>query len=254
MTQPNHIPLRELYVSDDAASALAAEAQKLPGWTLDAAQAGELTLLMTGGFAPLRGYMSESDWCAVQDGAVQPWPVPLALNVGADFPDSVQPGDDIALRDMECEVLAVMSVTDRWLAGGEVRLGGKVKGLRRPASGTPNSLRALFRDRGCARVLAVQPSHADQVAAAARLARQMGAALLIQPLPGVAVEAPPEAIIAPLPVAPPQGPRALLWQGLVARNHGATHVVPGDDAAAQDLYRRHQDDIGARMVAPDGIL
>ncbi|WP_347140130.1 transcription antiterminator BlgG [Paracoccus sp. SSK6] len=254
MTQPHHIPLRELYVSDAAASALAAEAEKLPGWTLDAVQAGELTLLMTGGFAPLRGYMSESDWRAVQDGAVQPWPVPLALNVGADFPDNVQPGDDIALRDKEGEVLAVMSVTDRWLADGEVRLGGKVKGLRRPAGETPNSLRALSRDRGCERVLAVQPGHADQIAAAARLARQMEAALLVQPLPGVAVEAPPEAIIAPLPVVPPHGPRALLWQGLVARNHGATHVVLGGDAAAQDLYRRHQDEIGARMVVPDGIL
>ncbi|MCZ0962800.1 transcription antiterminator BlgG [Paracoccus benzoatiresistens] len=253
MTHSHHMPLRELYVSDDAASALRAEALKLPGWRLDASQTGALTLLMNGGFAPLRGYMSEADHRAAQDREDGPWPVPLALQVGADFAGDVQPGCDIALRDADEEVLAVMSVTDKW--GDPVLLGGKVKGLRRPAGGeTPNSLRALFRERGCTRVLAVQPDHADRVAPAARLARQMDAALLIQPLPGVAVDLPAGAVLAPLPVIPPPGPRSVLWQGLVARNHGATHVVPGGDPEAWDLYRRHQDRIGAQMVVPEGTL
>ena len=253
MTHPHHLPLRELYVSDDAASALRAEARKLPGWTLDPGQLAELTLLMNGGFTPLRGYMPEAEYRTVADGGEGSWPVPLALRVGADLAATVQPGDDIALRDAGGEALAVMSVTDRW--GDPVLLGGKVKGLRRPAGGeTPNSLRALFRERGIDRVLAVQPGHADQIAAAARLARQMDAALLVQPLPGVAVDPPADAILSPLPVAPPPGPRSVLWQGLVARNHGATHVVLDGDSAARELYRRHQDSIGAQMVVPEGTL
>ncbi|WP_207101843.1 transcription antiterminator BlgG [Paracoccus shandongensis] len=232
MTHPHHIPLRELYVSDDAASALRAEAQKLPAWTLDADQQAELALLMNGGFTPLRGFMSEADWHAAERGEGS-WPVPLALRVGADFAGGVQPGDDIALRDAGGEVLAVMSVTDRW--GDPVLLGGKVKGLRRPPGATPNDLRALFRDRGTARVLAVQPRHPDQVAPAARLAAQLDALLLIQPWPGVAIDPPAGAVLSPLPVAPPPGPRSALWQGLVARNHGATHVVLDGDAAAREL-------------------
>lgn len=252
MTHPHDMPLRELYVSDDAASALRAEARKLPGLTLDADQQAELALLMNGGFAPLRGYMSEAEYRAVAGGGEGSWPVPLALQVGADLADSVQPGDDLALRDAAGEALAVMSVTDRW--GDPVLLGGKVKGLRRPAGETPNSLRALFRDRGCARVLAVQPRRPGQVAPAARLAAQLEALLLVQPWPGVVIDPPPGAILSPLPVAPPPGPRSVLWQGLVARNHGATHVVLDGDAADRDLYRRHQDGIGAQMVVLDGNL
>ena len=74
----HQMPIRELYVSPDAATALLAEAASLPAWTLDARQAGELALLMNGGFAPLRGYMTEAEYRAVPDGA---WPVPLALQV-----------------------------------------------------------------------------------------------------------------------------------------------------------------------------
>lgn len=253
MTHPHHLPMRELYVSEAAAGALRAEARKLPAWTLDAEQTGELSLLLNGGFAPLRGFMPEADWRAARYGGDAPWPVPLALRVGADFADRARPGDDIALRDAGGEVLAVMSVTDRW--GDPALLGGKVKGLRRPSGlGAPNDLRALFRDRDSARVLAIQPRRPDQVAPAARLAARLDALLLVQPLPGVAVEPPAGAVLAPLPVMPPPGPRSVLWQGLVARNHGATHVVLDGDAAARELYRRHQDGIGAQMVVPEGIL
>ncbi len=239
--------IRELYVSPDAARALLAEAARLPAWTLDPRQAGELALLMTGGFAPLRGYMTEAQYRAVPDG---PWPVPLALRVTADFAARVQPGDDIALRD-EGGVVAVMSVTDAW--GDPVLLGGKVKGLRRADGMTPNALRGLFRDRGAERVLAVQPDGPGQVAAAAGLAQELDAALLIQALPNVAVDAPAGAVLAPLPVAPPADPMAALWQALVARNHGATHLML-PDAAARALCRAHRDRIGIRVVDPDGTL
>lgn len=249
MTQAHQMPVPELYVSAEAAAALQAGAARLPAWRLDSHQAGELGLLMNGGFAPLRGYMTRADHDVVAQGAVLPWPAPLALQVDADFAARVQPGDDIALRDRHGE-LAVMSVTDAW--GDPVLLGGKVKGLRRPAGAmTPNHLRALFRDRGADRVLAVQPRRQDQVAPAVRLASQLDAVLLIQPLPGTVIDPPAAAIVAPLAVPPPSGPRALLWQGLVARNHGATHVVLEGDAAARDLYRLQQDGIGTRMVVQD---
>ncbi|MDQ1899858.1 transcription antiterminator BlgG [Paracoccus sp. WLY502] len=240
--------IRELYVSPEAAGALLADSARLPAWTLDARQAGDLALLMNGAYAPLRGYMTQADHDAVQGGAVSPWPVPLALQVDADFAARVQPGDDIALRD-DGGVVAVMSVTDAW--GDPALLGGKVKGLRRPVVGsmTPNALRTLFADRGKARVLGVQPDRPEQIAPALRAARDLDALLLIQPLPGVAVDAPTDAVLSPLPVAPPTGPRAALWQALVARNHGATHLMLFD-AAGRELYRPHEVSIGVRMVEP----
>ncbi|WEF23557.1 hypothetical protein [Paracoccus sp. S3-43] len=251
MTHPHLSPVRELYVSPDAAAALLAEAGKLPAWRLEGRQAGDLALLMNGGFFPLRGYMTQADHHAVPEAG---WPAPLALQVTAHFAARIQPGDDIALCD-EDGVAAVMSVTDAW--GDPVLLGGKVKGLRRLGQGpTPNALRALFRDRGADRVLAVQPDRPDQVAPAARLARDLNAALLIQPLPGVVADVPDGAILAPLPVAPPAGPQGAQWQGqwqwqgMVARNHGATHLMLFD-AAARDGYRPHQDRIGVRMIGPD---
>ena len=247
MTHPHQTPVRELYVSPDAATALRTEAEKLPAWPLDARQRGELALLMNGGFAPLRGYMSQAEYLAVPDGA---WPVPLVLQVSADFSAGVQPGDDIALRD-EGGVLAVMSVTDAW--GDPVLLGGRVKGLRRPNGMTPNDVRALWREGGIDRVLAVQLDHADRVAPAARLAQDLDAALLVQPVAGVAVDAPAGAILAPLPMTVPTGLQAVLWQGMVARNFGATHLLLSDPAA-QDIFRPHQDRIGVRMVVPGGTF
>lgn len=254
MTHPNHLPLRELFVSDDAAAALRADAARLPVWTLQGEQAGELGLLMTGGMAPLRGYMSQAEWRAVADGQGGAWPVPLALRVTAPFAAQVQPGQDIALDDGG-GVLAVMSVTDHWAEGEGVLLGGKVKGLRRPGTDlAPNRLRSLFRERGVDRVLAIQPDDAAQVGPAARLAARMGAVLLVQPAPGLTVDAPAGAVLSPLAVTPPQGAGAVLWRGLVARNHGATHVVLGGDPRERDLYRRHQDGIGAQMVAAEEMF
>lgn len=250
MTHSHHAPVRELYVSADAATALLAEAEKLRCHTLDTRQASELTLLMNGGFAPLRGYMTQADFDAVGAGAVSPWPVPLALSVGDALARMVQPGDDIALRDADGGVLAVLSVTDAW--GSPTLLGGKVKGLRRPADDvSPNHLRALFRDRGADRVLAVQAGHADHVGAAAVLARRLDALLMVQALPGVAVTVPDAAVLVPLPVSPPPGAQASLWQGLLARNFGATHLMLTDPAALL-AYRAQGDHIG--VAAVDGNL
>lgn len=249
MTHPHHAPVRELFVSAEAASALRAEAARLPGWTLDPQQAGELALLLNGGFAPLRGYMTEADFAAAAVvGAVAPWPVPLALRVDADFAARVAPGDDIALRDAAGQALAVMSVTDRW--GDPAFLGGKVKGLHRAGGVTPNDTRAALRDRAAVRVLAVQPRHREEIAPAVAVARAIDAALLVQPWPGVTVAAPADALVAPLPAAPPPGPRAALWAALVARNHGATHVVAPGDPAARALLRHHAGHVGISVAIP----
>ena len=253
MIPDHHRPVPELFVSPEAIRALQEDAARLRAWTLEAGQAGELALLLTGGCAPLRGYMTQAQHDDILGGAVPPWPAPLALTVDEAFGQDIAPGQDIALCDREKRVLAVMSVTDRW-GCGPVRLGGRVKGLRRPDHPGPNAMRALWRDRGAARVLAVvlavQPQDGAAIRAAAGLARGLDAALLIQPAPGVQVDPPEGAVVAPLPVSPPEGPHRLVWQGAVARNFGATHLLVAEGGAARDLLDRHRAVIGVQPVLP----
>ena len=82
---------------------LPAELADWPACTLDEAQLGDLELLTTGAFAPLRGFMDAADaaWVAERglliDGT--PWPVPVTLEVPADaIPADTRHVDSFALR------------------------------------------------------------------------------------------------------------------------------------------------------------
>lgn len=233
MIAPHHRPVPELFVSPEATRALQEDAVRLPSWRMDTGQEGELALLLSGGCAPLRGYMTQAQHGSILAGEILPWPVPLSLMVDDGFGKSAVPGGDIVLVNGKGAALAVMSVTDRWVQGG-VLLGGRVKGLHRSGHPGPNALRDLWRRRNAARVLAVQPGQGTGIGAAVDLARRMEAELLIQPLPGLCPDMPQDAAVAPLPMAPPDGARGLLWQQAVARNFGATHLLH-DDGELCDL-------------------
>ena len=117
--QPNLAPVPELYVSYDSAQKLKAEAAELPSWDLTPRQICDLELLMNGGFNPLKGFLSEEDYTSVvenmrlADGTL--WPMPITLDVSQEFADSVEPGQDIALRDQEGVILAILSIGDKYL-------------------------------------------------------------------------------------------------------------------------------------------
>ncbi len=262
---PHHQPIRALLVSPEAGQKLRAEAARMAAWDLTPRQSADLGLLIGGGFFPLRGFLTQADYDSVlagmrlASGAL--WPMPLALEVDADFAARVEPGEDIALRSPGGAVMAILSVTDKWSpdgaegadlpgAAGPICLGGPVKGLQvkglqveglegaglegaGDAHPGPNAWRARFRAQGCERVLACDPADA---AAAARLAGELGAELLT-------VGAEPRHA----------GPREALWQALVRRNHGATHLLLPADPAAQALLRQYRDEIGLELVeAGDG--
>ncbi|MDT1062949.1 bifunctional sulfate adenylyltransferase/adenylylsulfate kinase [Paracoccus sp. CPCC 101403] len=324
MTQPNHAPVPELYVSPEAAESLKHEAGKLPSWDLTLRQVCDLELLMNGGFLPLRGFLTQADY----DGVVSDmrlasgllWPMPVTLDVSQDFADRIEPGDDIALRDAEGVVLAILSVTDKWTpdkslearmvygaddpahpavhylhhVAGPVYLGGRVKGLQEPTHydfrghrNTPNELRAHFRKLGWRRVVAFQtrnPLHRAHQELTFRAAREAQANLLIHPVVGMTKPGDVdhftrvrcyEAVLDKYPHATTHlsllnlamrmgGPREAVWHGIIRRNHGLTHMIVGRDHAgpgknsqgqdfygaydAQELFRRHQDEIGIEMV------
>lgn len=225
MTNSNQTPIPELYVSAEAAAALKDDAGHMPSWDLTPRQICDLELLMNGGFNPLKGFLTEADYDGVVNdmrlasGAL--WPMPITLDVSEKFADGLAPGTDIALRDQEGVILAIMSVTDKWVpnkaveaekvfgaddlahpavnylhnTAGPVYLGGPVKGLQAPTHydfrarrNTPNELRAFFKKLGWTRVVAFQtrnPLHRAHQELTFRAAREAQANLLIHPVVGM---------------------------------------------------------------------
>ncbi|MFN7223359.1 MAG: bifunctional sulfate adenylyltransferase/adenylylsulfate kinase [Paracoccaceae bacterium] len=225
MSLPNLAPVPELYVSYDSAQKLKVEAGNLPSWDMTPRQICDLELLMNGGFNPLKGFMSEADYDGVvanmrtASGAL--FPIPITLDVTEKFADTVEPGQDIALRDQEGVILAILSVTDKWepnkaleaanvfgaddLAhpavnylhnqAGKIYLGGPITGIQQPVHydfkgrrDTPNELRAFFRKMGWRKVVAFQtrnPLHRAHQELTFRAAREAQANLLIHPVVGM---------------------------------------------------------------------
>ncbi|MGB5870333.1 MAG: bifunctional sulfate adenylyltransferase/adenylylsulfate kinase [Albidovulum sp.] len=225
MAQSNLAPIPELYVSYDSALKLKAEAGDLPSWDLTARQICDLELLMNGGFFPLKGFQGEADYNSVvehmrtADGAL--WPMPITLDVTEKFAEGIAPGQDIALRDQEGVILAILSITDKWQpnkareaelvygaddlahpavnylhnTAGPIYLGGPVTGIQQPVHydfrarrDTPNELRAYFRKVGWNKIVAFQtrnPLHRAHQELTFRAAKEAQANLLIHPVVGM---------------------------------------------------------------------
>ena len=223
--QKNLAPVPELYVSYDSVQKIKMEAAELVSWDLTPRQICDLELLMNGGFNPLKGFLSQADYnCVVEnmrlaDDAL--WPIPITLDVSQGFADSVELGQDIALRDQEGVILATITVTDSWLPNkareaemvfgsddlahpavnylhnqaGAVYLGGPVTGIQQPVHydfrgrrDTPNELRTYFHKMGWRRVVAFQtrnPLHRAHQELTFRAAKEAQANLLIHPVVGM---------------------------------------------------------------------
>ena len=180
---------------------------------------------MNGGFNPLKGFMGQADYDSVVQtmrlttGAL--FPIPITLDVTEGFADSVEPGQDIALRDAEGVILAILSVTDKWVPNkaveaelvfgaddlahpavnylhnqaGKVYLGGPITGIQQPVHydfkgrrDTPNEMRAFFRKMGWRKVVAFQtrnPLHRAHQELTFRAAREAQANLIIHPVVGM---------------------------------------------------------------------
>ena len=225
MTLSSRAPIPELYVSHESALKLKHEAGTLPSWDMSPRQVCDLELLMNGGFYPLKGFQSQADYDGVvadmrtADGTL--WPIPITLDVSEKFAETVAPGQDIALRDQEGVILAILSVTDKWVPNkeleaervfgaddlahpavnylhnqaGAVYLGGPITGIQQPVHydfkarrDTPNELRAFFRKVGWNKVVAFQtrnPLHRAHQELTFRAAKESQANLLIHPVVGM---------------------------------------------------------------------
>ncbi len=204
---------------------LKTRARDLPSWNLTPRQVCDLELLLNGGFSPLRGFLTKADYESVvqtmrlADGTV--WPIPVMLDVDAQFADALHRGGEVVLRDPEGAPLALLRVEEVWQydrqaeaqqvygsldpshpgvrhtlrEANPVYLGGRVLGIELPAHfdfsslrHTPRALRAEFASRGWRRVVAFQtrnPMHRAHLELVLRAARQSDASLLIHPVVGM---------------------------------------------------------------------
>lgn len=215
----------ELFAPAQDIAGLKAEAGHLASWDLSDRQLCDLELLLNGGFAPLQGFLNQGDYDRVlsemrlESGAL--WPIPVTLDVSAEFAAKLEPGQRIALRDPENVVLALLEVGSIWQPNkareaefvfgaddaahpgvrylhdkaGTHYIGGRVIGLQAPnhydfreRRQSPNELKARFRALGWHKIVAFQtrnPLHRAHYELTLRAAQQVGAKLLIHPVVGM---------------------------------------------------------------------
>jgi sulfate adenylyltransferase len=186
--------LKPLLLEGDA---LAAELKKAEGLTkvkMSSRETGDVIMMGIGGFTPLDGFMTHSDWQGVCDGMKMAsglfWPIPITLSTDSATADSIKDGDEVALINSGSdEIMATMTVTEKYSidkdhecmmvykttdeehpgvkmvkAQGDVNLAGSIKVLSQggypEAYGdqfmTPMQTRAEFEKRGWNTVAAFQ--------------------------------------------------------------------------------------------------
>jgi sulfate adenylyltransferase len=224
LNAPHGGTLVNLIAEPARAAELQAASQTWPSWDLTPRQLCDLELLLNGGFSPLAGFMGKADYEAVCAGMRLAngtlWPMPITLDVPAEFASTLTKGTTIALRDAEGVMLAALHVEDIWTPDREaeaqavfgttdkthpgvgaldrahpVYVGGRLEGLQlpvhydyHPLRQTPAELRETFAREGWTRVVAFQtrnPMHRAHYELTLRAARDAGAKLLVHPVVGM---------------------------------------------------------------------
>ena len=321
---PHGGELVNVSVEPKRAAELQSHSREWASWDLTPRQTCDLELLLSGGFSPLRGFLSKADYegvcCKMRLANGTIWPIPIMLDVGEEFAKANGPGKTIALRDAEGVMLAALHVEEVWqpnrTAEAEQVYGtsdpfhpgvdhvlnrtnpfyvsGKLEGVQSPSHYDfrtlrlkPAELRAEFARLGWRRVVAFQtrnPMHRAHQELTFRAAKKVEANLLIHPSVGMTkpgdvdyyirvrcYEAllskyPKDTVkLSLLPLAMRMGgPREAVWHAIIRKNHGCTHFIVGRDHAgpgndkkgkpfygpydAQELLRKHQNEIGVTMV------
>jgi sulfate adenylyltransferase len=217
--------LINLYAADEAINAEKDKAQNCLSWSLNRRQLFDTELLLNGAFSPLRGFLTQRDYDSVlssmrlAEGTL--WPMPINLDVSADFAKSITLGDNIALRDAEGVLIANMTVSDCWAVDktaeanavfgstdtnhpgvhyllhetGDYYLGGTLVGVTAPFyydfkehRYSPAQLRAYFEKQNWSNVIAFQtrnPLHRAHVIMTKRLMAEHKANFVIHTAVGM---------------------------------------------------------------------
>jgi len=225
LIRPHGGALVDLYVDEARATELKDASRDWPGWNLTPRQLCDIELLMSGGFSPLRGFMTRAEYEGVRDEMRLPdgtlWPMPITLDVPEELANRLEAGQKLALRDLEGYTLAVLTVEDVWRPDlkeeaekvfgttsvehpgvgylmGQANpwyVGGKLEGVKAPTHYdfvefrlTPRQVRRRFEALGWRKVVAFQtrnPMHRAHQELTFRAAAELEANLLIHPVVGM---------------------------------------------------------------------
>jgi len=135
-----------LLVDTERAIELKANSTECASYHLARNQIHELELLIAGFYYPLSGYLNESDHGSViksmhlTDGTL--WAKPISLAVDNNLYTSLNRGDQLALRDQEGVILAILSIEDLFDHKGTYYLGGPIEGIEMPSHYDHQDLRS----------------------------------------------------------------------------------------------------------------
>ncbi|WP_434777740.1 sulfate adenylyltransferase [Neisseria sp. Ec49-e6-T10] len=185
--------LHPLRVPDHLLTERIIYAQTLPSITLNSRENGDLIMLGLGGFTPLEGFMGQKDWQNVcqnmhlQNGVF--WPLPITVSVSEVFAQSIQEGQDVALKSPTGQLVGLLNISSIYqpdkafeaqsvygtqdithpgvavlMGQGPVNLGGKVEvfgdnGFKQHFGHhalTPQQTRDLFSELGWQKIAAFQ--------------------------------------------------------------------------------------------------
>ena len=223
--KPHGGKLVDLFVSADEAEQKKSASQGYISLTLTQRQLCDLELLVSGAFSPLNGFMDQNTYQSVIEHGRLPdqllWPIPITLDVNQDLAEKVKLGDQIALRDAEGFMPAILKVSDVWKADKQMEaesiygtdsilhpgvdyllnqtqdfyIGGEISAIELPTHfefenlwSTPEELRSLFNKRGWRNVIAFQtskPMHRVHREITLNAARDVQAHILIHPTVGI---------------------------------------------------------------------
>ena len=223
--RPHGGELVNLLVNEARAEELREASREFPSLTLSQRQACDLELLINGAFSPLQGFMGPADYDSVVeqmrlvDGTL--WPIPIVLDVPADFASKLTPGTPLALRDAEGFMPAVLTFEKAWKPDKkreaeavygttsdrhpgvrylyeqvqDTYLSGRLEGIQLPVHfdfqslwDSPAELRDLFKKMGWRKVVAFQtskPMHRLQRDITLQAAKDIGGHILLHPTVGI---------------------------------------------------------------------
>ncbi len=197
----------------------------LPYWQLNARQTCDIELLLNGAFDPVHGFLGKADFDRVvsdmrlADGSL--WPMPITLDIPESFAESLNMGDQIALRDPEHFAVAIIEVQEIWKPDlqaeaektfgtqdpkhpavsylfqftNPVYISGPLQAIELPRHidyvkyrHTPKALRAIFKRKKWDKIIAFQtrnPLHRVHIELTKEALKREDAHLLIHPIAGI---------------------------------------------------------------------
>lgn len=216
----------------------------------------------------------------------------LALRDSEGFTPAVLIVDDIWQADKKAEAEAIYGTTSEMHPGveylynqtGEFYVGGKILGIELPQHfefenlwSNPQELRNLFKKRGWNRVLAFQtskPMHRVHREITLKAAKQAQAHILIHPTVGMTKPGDLHyyarvhcyqaimkyfpanmAVMSLLPMAMRMaGPKEAIWQAIVNKNYGCTHIIIGPEHASPPKHHGGSDAYYSQYASQEVLL